>query len=140
MHRRGLPALLIPLVLAAPLALLESPATAAPVAAKPYDFDGDGHPDLVVGAAGLQVGSVKLAGGVFVLPGSSKGLSTDEQVITQSSSHVPGKPQPGYNFGSAFASADFNRDGFADLAIGMPTDDVGGQDEVAGSVTVLFGS
>ncbi|MGI3779698.1 MAG: FG-GAP-like repeat-containing protein [Janthinobacterium lividum] len=140
MHRRRLPALLIPLVVATPLVLLGSPATAAPVAAKPYDFDGDGHPDLVVGAAGLQVGSVKLAGGVFVLPGSSRGLSTHEQVITQSSSHVPGKPRTGYNFGSAFASADFNRDGFADLAIGMPTDDVGGQDEVAGSVTVLFGS
>ncbi|MGI3785662.1 MAG: FG-GAP and VCBS repeat-containing protein [Janthinobacterium lividum] len=138
--RRRLSALFIPLVVAAPMALLQSPATAAPVAAKPYDFNGDGHPDLVVGADSLQVGSVRRAGGVLILPGSSKGLSTGKQVITQASSQVPGEPKPGYRFGAAFASADFNRDGFADLAIGVPADDVGGDDEAAGSVTVLLGS
>ncbi|MGI3781115.1 MAG: hypothetical protein ACRYG2_10090, partial [Janthinobacterium lividum] len=54
MRRHRLPALLTGLAVAAPLLLLGSTATAAPHAAKPYDFDGDGHPDLVGGAPNLS--------------------------------------------------------------------------------------
>ena len=140
MRHRRVSALLVATAVSAPLALLGGPAAAAPVAAKPYDFNGDGHPDLVVGADSLQAGSVKRAGGLFVLSASSRGLSMKEQAFTQASAGVPGAAASGYRFGAAFASADFNRDGFADLAVGAPADDVGGDDEAAGSVTVLLGS
>ena len=56
------------LAVVAPLGLV-APAQAATVA-KPFDLNGDGYPELVVGAPYLRVGSVKEAGGVFVLPGS----------------------------------------------------------------------
>ena len=56
------------LALAAPLLLTAAhAATAAPVAARPYDFDGDGFPDLVVSAPSLDVSSEELAGGLAVV-------------------------------------------------------------------------
>jgi hypothetical protein len=123
------------LVLAAPLLLLAPPASAASVA-KPYDFDGDGYPELVVGAPGLQVGPAKGAGGVSVLPASKKGVSTAGVVITQASAGVPGDPGTNHHVGAAFASADFDHDGYADLAVGAPFLP-GGQ---GGRVLVLRGS
>ena len=75
MPRRSV-AVLVSLALASPLLLLSGPASAAPTPAKPYDVNGDGFPEQVVGAPDLQVGSVKGAGGVFVLPASKKGVST----------------------------------------------------------------
>lgn len=139
MHNRGA-VVLAGVALAASFALQAGPASAAPPVVKPYDFNGDGFPELVVGADSLRVGSVERAGGVFVLPASAKGVSTQEQVLTQASGGVPGDPEPGSRFGGAVASADFNADGFADLAVGAPADAVGGEDEAAGSVTVLLGS
>ena len=41
-------------------------------------------------------------------------------------------------FGSALAAGDFNNDGFADLAVGAPGEDVGGVIG-AGAVNVLYG-
>jgi len=134
-------AVLVSLALAAPLLLLSGPASAAPAApttAKPYDVNGDGFPEQVVGAPDLQVGSVKGAGGVFVLPASKKGLSTAGRTITQATTGVAGAA--GGRFGAAFASADFDHDGYADLAVGAPANGAGSGDDDAGSVTVLFGS
>ena len=114
--------------------LSASPAEAA-AAARPYDFNGDGFPELVVGAPDLQVGSVPRAGGVVVLPASSRGLSLTETVISQSSRGVPGASETGDRFGDAVASADFDRDGYADLAVGQPR-----ENDEAGAVTVVYGS
>lgn len=143
MLRRS-PLVLAGLALASSITLLPGAAAAAPaagpLAAEPYDFNGDGVPDLVVGADHLQVGAVQGAGGVVVLPGSSHGPSPRARMLTQASDHVPGTPQQGFRFGAAFASADFNGDGFADLAVGAPADDVQDEEEHAGSVTVLLGS
>ncbi len=141
MSRRRSLVLGISLAAVAPLTLLgaPAPASAAPTVVKAYDFNGDGFPDLVVGATGLRVGSVKDAGGVVVLPASAKGLSSKEQVITQSSAGVPGASERGDGFGYAVASADFDADGFADLAVGQPGEAVGST-EAAGAVTVVYGS
>ena len=121
-----------------PLVLVGTPAEAAS-AARPYDFDGDGHPDLVVGAPGLRVGSTRDAGGVVVLPASAAGLSLKETVLTQSTKGVPGRSERYDGFGTAVASADFDRDGYADLAVGAPGEKLGSQPE-AGAVTVVYGS
>lgn len=127
--------------LVAPLGLVV-PAQAAPTVAVPYDVDGDGRPELAVGAFGLQVRSVRHAGGVVVLPATKKGLSTKEQVVTQSSRGVAGTPERDDQLGYAVASADFDRDGFADLAIGVPSEAVGDDpdDRPSGTVVVVPGS
>ena len=122
--------------LAVPLALATVPAHAA-TAAKPYDFDGDGRPDLVIGAPGLTVGGHPGAGGVAVVPGSSP---TDRgRVLTQSTAKVVGASEDGDGFGSAVVSADFDRDGFADLAVGQPGENLTRR-YGAGAVTILYGS
>ncbi len=119
---------------------LVTPAAAAVAPAKPYDVNGDGYPELVVGAPGLRVGSVKDAGGVFVLPGEKSGLSLKEKVVSQSSKGVPGGSESGDAFGYVVASADFDRDGYADLAVGQPGENLTGDDDGSGAVTVVYGS
>jgi hypothetical protein len=121
--------------LAVPLALGTVPAHAA-TAAKPYDFNGDGAVELVVGAPGLEVGGHEEAGGVAVIP--SAGLD-GEKVVTQSTSKVVGASEDGDRFGSAVASADFDRDGYADLAVGQP-DEGNKNADGSGAVTVLYGT
>jgi hypothetical protein len=114
--------------LAVPLALAATPASAA-TAAKAYDFNGDGKPELAIGAPLLNRASTWQAGGVVVAG----------KIITQSTSKVAGSSEEGDHFGSALASADFDRDGYADLAVGLPGEDFSGKAD-AGAVTILYGT
>ncbi|WP_433191025.1 FG-GAP-like repeat-containing protein [Actinoallomurus sp. CA-150999] len=109
-------------------------------AAKPGDFNGDGYPDLAIGAPDATVGKAAKAGAVAVAYGSKNGLSTARrQVISQNSAGVPGTAEKGDHFGSALAVGDFNGDGYSDLAIGAPGEDIGKKKD-AGSLTIVFGS
>jgi FG-GAP repeat len=73
---------------------------------------------------------------VNVLYGSASGLTgTGSQIFTQ----VGSAPEAGDSFGFALASGDFNNDGFADLAVGVPGEDVGNIRD-GGAVNVLYGS
>jgi hypothetical protein len=100
------------------------------------DFDNDGFADLAAGARFRTVGGEQAAGSVGVLYGSGAGLTTaGGQLFTQ----VGGAVEGGDVFGSALATGDFNQNGFADLAVGAPFEDVGGA-ELAGAVSVLYGS
>ena len=132
-HRPALAAA-VSLALALSAALVSGPtASAAPALAKPYDFDGDGFVDLVVGAPRLTVGDSALTGGVVVLRGSRTAPSLDDQLVTR-----PGGTSTESIFGTALASADFDRDGFADLAVGAPGES--GRYDPSGAVHVLHGS
>lgn len=138
-RRTVLVALATALAIVAAMGLSAPPAGAATTLAKPYDFDGNGYVDLAIGAPSLRVSTVRRAGGVVVLPSSRSGPSRSEKIVTQSSSGVPGASEVDDQFGYAVASADFNKDGYADLAVGQPGETVGTVD-AAGSVTVIYGS
>jgi hypothetical protein len=126
---------------AAPLALAGGPAVAAPPPAAPYDFDGNGRPELVVGAPGLTVSGHAAAGGLTVVQTTTraKPKRSDGKLFTQSTSGVAGASEHDDDFGSAVASADFDLDGYADLAVGLPGEDFSGAKD-AGAVTILYGS
>jgi hypothetical protein len=124
-------------------------APTAEAAAPPYkgannravqdDFNGDGYRDLAVGIPGASRGDDDLVGAVDVLYGSKSGLSAARhQVVTQASAGVPGTPEVGDKFGQVLASADLDGDGYADLVVGDPAENVSGHDWW-GSVTVLWG-
>jgi hypothetical protein len=99
------------------------------------DFNGDGYADLAIGVPFEDVGTVLDAGGVHVLYGSASRLSaTGNQFWTQDSSGILGTAGTGDWFGAALAVGDFNRDGFADLVIGVPTE------QLVGGVNVFYGT
>lgn len=108
--------------------------------AVPGDFNGDGYRDAVLPAPGANVSGKEGAGAVVVLYGSASGLSASRRkTITQNMAGVPGVSEAGDAFGSATATADLNRDGYADLVVGTPYEDTSKGTE-SGAVTVLWGS
>ena len=91
------------------------------------DFNDDGFADLAIGAHQESVGALATAGAVQILFGSAAGLtSAGNQLWSQDSPGVLGVADADDEFGRALATADFNQDGFDDLAIGVPREDRGG--------------
>jgi hypothetical protein len=92
-------------------------------AAAPYDFDGNGQQELVLG----MPGSGPSGAGVVATwsGGRTRSVLTPEDVQLR-------KPLTGAErFGTSLASSDFNRDGYADLAVSVPG---------RALVTVIFGT
>ena len=85
-----------------------------------------------------DIRSIKDAGAVQVLYGSASGPTSHDQFWHQGSKGVRGALEKSDRFGEALASGDFNSDGYADLAIGIPRENVGKPN--AGTVQVLYGS
>ncbi len=101
-------------------------------AASAGDFDGDGYPDLIIGAS-FQDDGLSDAGAAYLFTGVAKAYST----YTSATAVTLGGAVDDF-YGCAVAGLDFNGDGFSDVAIGARGDDDGGAQ--AGSVTVIYGS
>ncbi len=103
------------------------------------DFDGDGYTDLAIGAPREDLASGADAGVAHVLYGSADGLtSAGNQLWFQGTSGFQGVLAANDNFGAALTTGDFNGDGRADLAIGVPGDTPSAATG-AGAVNVLYG-
>ncbi|HEY2882594.1 MAG TPA: FKBP-type peptidyl-prolyl cis-trans isomerase [Pirellulales bacterium] len=119
------------------------------------DFNGDGIADLAIGNPNATVSGASLAGSVQIIYGTVPsafgnsdnsrnagltGLSTNKNLlISKANTGFSSTPKAGEQFGAGLAAADFNGDGIADLAIGVPGQNVGGASG-AGAVYIVFGS
>ncbi|MFH8339357.1 FG-GAP and VCBS repeat-containing protein [Streptomyces sp. AM6-12] len=123
------------------LTFAAAPATAADsTRVAKADFNGDGIGDLATSAATAYVGGHKGAGAVVVMYGSKTGVSAAKRtLLTQDTAGVPGSAEAGDEFGGDLAYADFNGDGYDDLAVSSPHEKVG-NDTDGGSVAILWGS
>lgn len=113
-----------------------SAAPAEPLPSHEADFNGDGVADLATSAPGATVGGKSGAGQVVVTYGGS---TLRHKTFSQNSTGVPGSAEAGDTFGYDTAYGDFDRDGYDDLAIAAPGEDVG-SDKDGGTAQILWGS
>ena len=104
------------------------------------DFNLDGFCDLAIGIPGKNVGTGAHGGAVQILYGSTTGLAAaGSQIWHQHVAGIEGAAEADDYFGYSLAAGDFNGDGYVDLAVGVPYEDVGAAVD-AGAVNILFGS
>ena len=99
------------------------------------DFDGDDIDDLAIGIP-FDKEVVPTAGAVAIVHGSSVGLVPTAGYLVR---QEPAEAEQGDNFGRSLASGDFDRDGFDDIAVGIPYEDSSDRGD-NGAVAVLFGN
>ena len=100
-----------------------------PRAAVPFDFDGDRRPEIVVGMPESAEHAEDGPGGLVVIHRGDRDATPT--VITPRDAGLPAPYESDDEFGYSPQSGDFDRDGRADLAVGVPGRDL---------VTVLYGS
>ena len=103
------------------------------------DFNNNGVSDLAVGVPLEDIAGRENAGAVNVLYGAAGGLSgIGSQVFWQGPGGVAGTLEAFDWFGAAVSAGDFNNNGAADLAVGVPHEAIGPR-FAAGAVNVLYG-
>jgi FG-GAP repeat len=105
------------------------------------DWNNDGYDDLSIGAWCDTIAGFLCSGSLAVLSGGAGGLTTTAALYYDQS--LPGVEGTGPGENNQFArqtcDADFNADGYPDLAIGDRLETVNGHPE-AGAVNVIYGS
>jgi len=132
--------------LKAPVASIRNQLAAAGVNVENYigsavtalgDVNGDGVPEIAVGAEYFQGGSGVDKGGVYVVFLDVSGSATDATPIGEGHAGFAGLIAEGDRFGASLAGlGDLDGDGVPDLAVGAPGDDHGEMD--AGAIWLLF--
>ncbi|WP_406172898.1 FG-GAP-like repeat-containing protein [Streptomyces sp. NBC_00996] len=140
-HRDGYPTECPGTNLYGDLPAIRALAAAANSPAPTGDMNRDGHADLAAGVPKATANGLATAGQVTVVPGARSGpYAGNKAVITQESDGVPGGSEAGDGFGSATAYGDFDHDGYQDLVVASPGEEVtaGASDE--GALSLLRGT
>lgn len=106
------------------------------------DVDKDGFGDLIMRTVpGGVVENLPYDHGTLkVFYGTASGPSTTRtKTIDQNTAGVPGVNEDGDQFGNALSADDVNGDGYADVAVGIPYEDLEAGQKDAGSVVQLYG-
>jgi hypothetical protein len=109
------------------------------------DFDGNGQDDLAIGSpaegAGLPGSEAPEAGQVTVVYGTPAGLYGVAHHFNQDTTGISDQVEAYDRFGEALAAADFDFDGYDDLAIGVFSEEFENSGLVdTGAVHALYGS
>ncbi len=107
------------------------------------DFDGNGYDDIAFGSPGTDIGQNVDAGAVYVMYGQEIMTGALASVFHQDTPGILGAAESYDRFGEFLAVGDFNGDGFDDLAVGAPREDLTiAAQTVAdvGVVHVIYGS
>ncbi|MBM7787494.1 FG-GAP repeat domain-containing protein [Tenggerimyces flavus] len=104
------------------------------------DLDNDGHDDVAFGDSNVGVNGKFHAGQVKVWYGAKTGMDAKRGMtkITAATARIPGEPGVESRFGDDVAIGDVNGNGRAELAIGVPFEDIGTQ-SATGRAIVLYG-
>ena len=94
--------------------------------------------DLAIGVPFENINNIEDAGAINVVFGRTTGLG-GRRVFSQNTVGVLDVSQINDRFGFSIGAGDFNNDGFSDLVIGVPQEDLGNT-VFAGAVNVLYGS
>jgi hypothetical protein len=87
------------------------------------DVNGDAYADVLVGAPGEALGSRGYAGSTTLLRGSAAGLTAaGSKAFTQDTAGVPGAGEAGDAFGASVHLSDLNKDGRAEVVVGVPNE------------------
>lgn len=103
------------------------------------DFNGDGFADLTVGATGEGFDDANAAGAISILYGDASETPKNSTYLHQGMPFTPDSNEEGDHFGARSTFGDFNADGFDDLIVSAPDEDIGDAMD-AGMVWVFPGA
>jgi hypothetical protein len=106
------------------------------------DINGDGYDELVVGIPYEGVGDVHDAGAFQLIYGSSEGLTSEGDEFWYQGNDIQDTPEQSDYFAKSLVMGDFDGDGYDDLAVGVPGENIEGTPNImdAGVIQVIFGS